>query len=104
MSRRSLKPKDPGGFKAIGTEPDARKFRTTKTGLVVAADDEAAAEAGAPAPAPTEAQKAAQRDSLAFEWNQRRTTVYIVAYFASTWAIAFLLCFLLTQFLLRVSS
>ena len=53
-------------------------------------------------PSPEEAQ--AKRDALAFEWNERRTVAYIVFYFLSVWAIAFLICFLMTQFLLRVSS
>ena len=35
---------------------------------------------------------------------ERRTVAYIVFYFLSVWAIAFLICFLMTQFLLRVSS
>ena len=62
----------------------------------------AAAPAAEDGPSPEEAQ--AKRDALAFEWNERRTVAYIVFYFLSVWAIAFLICFLMTQFLLRVSS
>ena len=72
--------------------------KASKAELLAAAAP--AAEDGAPSA--EEAQ--AKRDALAFEWNERRTVAYIVFYFLSVWAIAFLICFLMTQFLLRVSS
>ena len=74
--------------------------KASKAELLAAAAP--AAEDGVLHPSPEEAQ--AKRDALAFEWNERRTVAYIVFYFLSVWAIAFLICFLMTQFLLRVSS
>ena len=74
--------------------------KASKAELLAAAAP--ATEDGVAHPSPEEAQ--AKRDALAFEWNERRTVAYIVFYFLSVWAIAFLICFLMTQFLLRVSS